>query len=93
MVIIENLRKEITRGQKHPKKRRFVSDNMRDGAVICYPVYDRNLARIVLIISLYTDMVNGFKEAERKKYEYVLDQFSKRMLVEYNHLLVEHMNV
>jgi len=34
-------------------------------------------------------MIFAIREAERKKYEYVLDQFGKRMLVEYNHLLIE----
>lgn len=87
--IVENVRKEFTRGQRKADKRRFWADEPRDGSLICFPVYDRNLARVVMAISVFSDKNGTFKEAERQKYEYVLQLFEQRLLVEYNLLLLE----
>lgn len=89
LLIVENVRREINRGQNKPERRRFWAEEPRDGALLCYPVYDRNLARVVIAISVFADKNSVFKEAERKKYEYVLHQFEKRLLVEYNNLMLE----
>jgi hypothetical protein len=41
------------------------------------------------VISVFSDKNNVFREAERKKYEFVLAPFAKRVLVEYNLLAIQ----
>ena len=92
-LIVENIRKEIIKEQKSPQKSRFAVDGETDGSILCYPIHHRNLNKVIFVVSVFADKNDVFKEIEREKYEYIFSQFAKRLLVEYNLLVIENTSV
>ena len=84
-LIIGDLEKEF---RKNEQKKRFFSKEPREGSLICFPVFHRNLSKVLFVISIITDKKGTFKDGERDKYSFVLSSFAKRILVEYDDMVV-----
>jgi hypothetical protein len=87
-VLVEDVRPET---QKHLKgmRSRFSSEAEIDGSSLSFPIRHRNLGQIVFVLSIFCTKKGALRKIEQDKYSYVLEQFAKRLLVEYN-LLVQN---
>lgn len=82
IVIVESIRKEIT---KPPKQRRYipaVEGQPEKGSIICFPILCQQ-NQIPFVVSIHCDQDGLFKENSLEYYEFLLARFALRLKLEY----------
>ena len=83
ILIIEDVGKE----GKATRKSKFVSTSEdttgAGGSMICWPVVCERLGEVPYVLSIYAPRRGYFTPSEERVYAYVLDMFSRRILLEY----------
>lgn len=83
-VIIESVKKP-------PRDIEFVRqpDDDRDGSLLCYPININHLNEVRMVISIFCTTPKFFTKENRAYYEFVLEKFKKRLVIEYSLLILK----
>lgn len=90
MVIVQDIQKELKKPSKNQRK--FVKGNTQphnNGSVLAVPVYCPNTRKPIYVLSILGNRQNCLQECHRELYEWILDHFQSRLIIEHHLYLLK----
>jgi hypothetical protein len=86
--IVEDIEKHLSRTLKKGK-RKYVpldesSQGVDEGSIACFPLYHQHLRDVVYCISVKSKTPGRINNKYVKRYEYIVEEFAKRILLEHS---------
>lgn len=87
-VFISDIEKHLNKNKNTKRKaNNYVPSRNSDdniGSIICYPVIHEHLNKVIYVISFKSKVVNLFNEKFKKDHSFFVDEFIKRLTLEYS---------
>jgi len=90
MVLVSDIQKELNK--KNKDERYFVKGNKKptdEGSILTYPIYCPNTKEPIYVLSILGKEKNAIDENNSDLYEWLLDHFLPRILIEHHLLLMK----